>query len=82
MKPLKTLILVVATISLIACNQEIETNNSIEKPSTISTENINYQIMVQRATQGAIWAMPGVGLVDFIKATRRDLGGDYGDVLI
>jgi len=81
MKPLKTLILVVATISLIACNQEIETNNSIEKPSTISTENINYQIMVQRATQGAIWAMPGVGLVDFIKATRRDLGGDYGDVL-
>ncbi|WP_230641670.1 DUF1254 domain-containing protein [Vibrio campbellii] len=37
--------------------------------------------MVQRATQTAIWAMPAVTQVDFLKATRRDLGGDYNDVV-
>lgn len=37
--------------------------------------------MVQRATQTAIWAMPAVGMVDFIKATRRDAGGDINDVM-
>ena len=43
--------------------------------------DIDYQIMVQRATQTAIWAMPGVALVDFTKATKRDLGGDMNDVV-
>jgi hypothetical protein len=42
--------------------------------------DIEYEIMVQRATQAAIWAMPAVGMIDFIKATRRDLGGDLNDV--
>jgi hypothetical protein len=37
--------------------------------------------MVQRATQTAIWAMPGVALVDFTKATKRDLGGKMNDVV-
>jgi len=46
-----------------------------------STDNIDYQIMVQRATQTAIWAMPGVALVDFVKATKRDLGGKQNDVV-
>ena len=45
------------------------------------TDNIDYQIMVQRATQTAIWAMPGVALVDFTKATKRDLGGKMNDVV-
>jgi hypothetical protein len=44
-------------------------------------DNIDYQIMVQRATQTAIWAMPGVALVDFTKATKRDLGGKMNDVV-
>ena len=44
-------------------------------------ESIDYQIMVQRATQTAIWAMPGVALVDFVKATKRDLGGKMNDVV-
>lgn len=44
-------------------------------------ESIDYQIMVQRATQTAIWAMPGVALVDFVKATKRDLGGKQNDVV-
>jgi hypothetical protein len=46
-----------------------------------STDDVDYQIMVQRATQTAIWAMPGVALVDFIKATKRDLGGKENDVV-
>jgi len=45
------------------------------------TDNVDYQIMVQRATQTAIWAMPGVALVDFVKATKRDLGGKQNDVV-
>ncbi len=45
------------------------------------TDDIDYQIMVQRATQTAIWAMPGVTLVDFVKATKRDLGGKQNDVV-
>ena len=42
---------------------------------------IDYRIMVQRATQTAIWAMPAVALVDFKKATIRDLGGTINDVV-
>jgi hypothetical protein len=49
--------------------------------ATESTADVDYQIMVQRATQTAIWAMPGVALVDFIKATKRDLGGNFNDVV-
>ena len=47
----------------------------------LAIEDIEYKIMVQRATQAAIWAMPAVGMVDFIKATRRDAGGDINDVI-
>lgn len=47
----------------------------------LAVEDIEYQIMVQRATQTAIWGMPAAGMVDFIKATRRDLGGDINDVV-
>lgn len=61
---------------LLACQPPKE-----EKIITEDKRDIQYDMLVQRATQTAIWAMPGVALVDFIKATRRDLGGDYGDVL-
>ncbi|TCL09566.1 hypothetical protein BXY66_1617 [Shimia isoporae] len=44
-------------------------------------EDIEYQIMVQRATQAAIWGMPAAGMVDFLKGIRRDLGGDYNDIV-
>lgn len=46
-----------------------------------AVEDIEYKIMVQRATQVAIWGMPAAGMVDFIKGTRRDLGGDINDVI-
>ncbi len=54
-----------------------------QEPSQKSadTSDIDYQIMVQRATQAAIWAMPAAGMIDFEKATKRDLGGDVNDVV-
>lgn len=42
-------------------------------------QDIEYDIMVQRATQAAIYYMPAVAQVDFIKATKR-AGGDYDTV--
>jgi len=45
-----------------------------------AVEDIEYKIMVQRATQAAIYYMPAVVMVDFVKAVRRDLGGDLNDV--
>ena len=54
---------------------------SVSAQSANESESIEYQIMVQRATQCAIWAMPAVSLVDFKKATLRDLGGDLNDVV-
>lgn len=46
-----------------------------------ATSDINYQIMVQRATQVAIWGMPAAATIDFEKAIKRDLGGDVNDVI-
>ena len=45
-----------------------------------AVEDIEYKIMVQRATQTAIYYMPAVVMVDFIRAIRRDLGGEINDV--
>ncbi len=41
--------------------------------------DIEYDIMVQRAAQAAIYYMPAVAQVDFIKATVR-AGGNYDTV--
>ncbi len=72
--------LFILSVLVVSCTPKEEHGASNEAPQA-SSNDINYQIMVQRATQTAIWAMPGVALVDFIKSTRRDLGGDYEDVL-
>jgi len=45
------------------------------------SSDIDYEIMVQRATQAAIWGMPAAGMIDFEKATKRDLKGDVNDVI-
>jgi hypothetical protein len=44
-------------------------------------QSIEYEMKVERAAQAAIWAMPAVAIWDFAVATRRDLGGDVGDVI-
>ncbi|MEW6996291.1 DUF1214 domain-containing protein [Colwelliaceae bacterium BS250] len=87
MKLKKTFIALALTTVLAACgntdanNQTSSNTTSAASQTASSAESIEYQIMVQRATQTALWAMPAVGMVDFIKATRRDLGGDYNDVI-
>jgi len=79
MKILFSILSICVFATMISCNKQQSSQESIQKTETESS--IEYQLMVQRATQAAIWAMPAVALVDFVKATRRDLGGDYNDVL-
>ncbi len=79
MKILFSILAICVFATMISCNKQQSSQESIQKTETESS--IEYQLMVQRATQAAIWAMPAVALVDFVKATRRDLGGDYNDVL-
>jgi hypothetical protein len=43
--------------------------------------SIEYEMKVQRAAEAAIWAMPAVAVQDVLVATRRDLGGDEGDIV-
>ncbi len=38
-------------------------------------------MLYRRAVETAVWAMPMVSLRGFIKATRRDLGGDWNDLV-
>ncbi|MCP5055854.1 MAG: DUF1254 domain-containing protein [bacterium] len=59
-----------ASISLGASATEPDADSSIE-----------HQMRVQRAAQTAIWGMPAAGMIDFEKATKRDLGGDVNDVV-
>ena len=54
-----------------------DTGNILERSKKHT--NIEYDIMVQRAAQAAIYYMPAVAQVDFIKATVR-AGGDYDTV--
>ena len=42
---------------------------------------IERTLVVQRACQAAIWAMPAVGLYDIELSTARDLGGKPGDIV-
>ncbi len=55
--------------------------NQADAQKSADTSDIAYQIMVQRATQAAIWAMPAAAMIDFEKATKQDLGGDVNDVI-
>ena len=43
--------------------------------------SIEYEIKVERAAEAAIWAIPAVGVADILVSTRRDLGGDVGDII-
>ena len=47
----------------------------------VNSEDVAYQVLVQRATQTAIWAMPAVGIIDFWKATKNQLAGTINDVV-
>ena len=46
-----------------------------------SRENIEYQMMVRRACEAAIWALPAVANYDLELAIKRELGGEVGDIV-
>ncbi|MCP4823552.1 MAG: DUF1254 domain-containing protein [Shimia sp.] len=78
--PTRTLLTAAFTlISQVAHAQTFNDTGDILARSA-QVEDIEYQMMVQRATQTAIWGMPAAGMIDFLKGIRRDLGGDYNDV--
>ena len=85
MKKIMTTLIVAALSAWVAMAQGVpeaksfnQTDGVLERARAI--EDIEYKIMVQRATQTAIYYMPAVVMVDFVKAIRRDLGGDINDV--
>ena len=85
MKKIMTTLIVAALSPWVAMAQGVpeaksfnQTDGVLERARAI--EDIEYKIMVQRATQTAIYYMPAVVMVDFVKAIRRDLGGDINDV--
>jgi hypothetical protein len=85
MKKIMTTLIVAALSPWVAMAQAVpeaksfnQTDGVLERARAI--EDIEYKIMVQRATQTAIYYMPAVVMVDFVKAIRRDLGGDLNDV--
>ncbi len=53
------------------------------KDDSWSYENapIEERMIFRRAVETAVWAMPLVGTRGFIEATRRDLKGDWNDVI-
>ncbi len=53
----------------------------IQAAKASQAESIEREIAVQRAAQAAIWGMPAVGIWDIVVSTRRDLGGDVGDIV-
>jgi len=70
---------ILATLTIVTL--AIAGTNQADAQKSADTFDIEYQVMVQRATQAAIWAMPAAGMIDFEKATKRDLGGDVNDVI-
>ena len=80
MKKLLTLTVITASLfSSTAFSVDFNDTENILERSKAHT-NIEYNIMVQRATQAAIHYMPAVTQIDFLKATRR-AGGDYNTVM-
>ena len=67
---------------LAACDvNDVQEQETAQSGESTKSESIDFQIMVQRATQAAIWAMPAAGITDFKKATIRDLGGTINDIV-
>jgi len=85
MNKMMAVVILVVLFMGTASAQDSPMENSFDQTDGIlaralAVEDIEYKIMVQRATQAAIYYMPAVVLVDFVKGIRRDLGGDLNDV--
>ena len=84
MKKILTLTVIAASLVSGASMAVTPTGNNFNDTENILARsaqhtNIEYDIMVQRATQAAIYYMSAVAQVDFIKANIR-VGGDYDTV--
>ena len=75
MKSTRALTLLAAAI---ACTTSLATAVA---QAADGAQSIEYEMKVERAAQAAIWAIPAVAIWDVAVATRRDLGGDVGDVI-
>ena len=75
MKSTHTLNLLAATI---ACMASLPTTVA---QAADGKQSIEYEMKVERAAQAAIWAIPAVAIWGVAVGTRRDLGGDVGDVI-
>ncbi len=75
MKTTHTLNLLAAAI---ACMASLSTSVA---QAAEGKQSIEYEMKVERAAQAAIWAIPAVAIWGVAVGTRRDLGGDVGDVI-
>ena len=75
MKTIGKLSLLAAAIASTVCLTTVVAQTADGKQS------IAYKMKVERAAQAAVWAIPAVAIWDVAVATRRDLGGDVGDVV-
>jgi len=83
---MKKAIRILATAALTLTTYQVSAQDGFDDTEGIlkrarDIDDIEYKIMVQRATQTAIYYMPAACMVDFIKGLRRDLGGDLNDVV-
>jgi hypothetical protein len=75
MKTARTLHLLAAAIACVVCPTTTVAQAADGKQS------IEYEMKVERAAQAAVWAIPAVAIWDVAVGTRRDLGGDVGDIV-
>ena len=60
---------------------DVQERKIAQPGESTKSKSIDYHIMVQRATQVAILALPAAGITDFKKATIRDLGGTINNIV-
>ena len=77
MKTSSFLVLVVSSGVAEAQSRE----NKVSQGGSTQSRSIEYEMMVQRACEAAIWAMPAVSVYDIELSTQRDLGGEFGDIV-
>lgn len=53
---------------------------SLLAPGKAGEDDLHHNMLVQRACEAALWAMPAVSVYDIELSIQRDLGGKFGDV--
>ena len=66
------------TLSFLAASCLVMLNGST---SSKEYSEAQQQMLHRRAVEAVIWGQPAEGVFGFIQATRRDLGGDWNDVV-